>query len=307
MAPDKSIEHYDVVIVGGGPAGLQVTLVTARAGKKIVVFDDTRPPRNSASRGIHNMIGIDGFLPSQFKETVWKQINVYRNAELREECIVDISRCKSGLFLIKGKSGTKIETEKIILALGYRDIYPDVPGFLECWGKTIINCPYCDGYENRDRVWGFVPGSVKELSTFPKLSLNWTGDIFVFLPAGMPITQDYHQELMESGIKIRKGMITTIHHTDGAIDAVTLDTGDKIAVGTLLWIPDRESVPLLNSMVGSLGLVLDESAQLVTDENNCTNVPGIWAAGEVRQCCSNALDSAVDGSKAAKSVLFGWN
>lgn len=306
MMNDRSNECYDVVIAGGGPAGLQAALVTVRAGKKTVVFDDPQPPRNSASRGVHNMIGIDGLSPSQFRETVWKQINVYQNAELRDECVVDISRGESGPFLVTGSDGTKIETEKVILSLGYRDIYPKVPGFLECWGRTIINCPYCDGYENKSSVWGFVPGSLKELSSFPKLSLNWTTDIIVFLPAGIGIDEEYRQELMVSGIKIREGIITAIHNTGGRIDAVTLDTGERIPVGTLLWIPPREPVPLLNNMVESLGLILDESAQVVTDENNCTNVPGIWAAGEVRRCCSNALDSAVDGSKAAKSVLFGW-
>jgi thioredoxin reductase len=304
---DRSIEYYDVVIAGGGPAGLQAALVTVRAGKKTVVFDDPLPPRNSASRGVHNMIGLDGLSPSQFRETIWKQITVYRNAALREECVIDISRGKSGLFLVTGSNGTKIETEKVILALGYRDIYPDVPGFLECWGRTIINCPYCDGYENKGRVWGFVPGNLKELSSFPKLSLNWTDEIIVFLPHGMGIDEGHRQELMVSGIKIQEGIITAIHNTDGRIDAVTLDTGDKTAVGTLLWIPPREPVPLLNIMVETLGLILDESEQVVTDGSNCTNVPGIWAAGEVRQCCSNALDSAADGSKTAKSVLFGWH
>lgn len=303
---DGSLEYHDIVIVGGGPAGLQAALVTVRAGKKTVVFDDPLPPRNSASRGVHNMIGIDGLSPSQFRETVWKQINVYRNAELREECVVDISRGESGPFLVTGSNGTKIETEKVILALGYRDIYPQVPGFLECWGKTVINCPYCDGYENKGRVWGFVPGSVKELSSFPKLSLNWTAEVIVFSPADMTIDEDYRQELMVSGIKIQEGEITAIHYTDGGVNAVTLDTGNNIPVETLLWIPPREPAPLLKNMVENLGLILDESAQVFTDENNCTNVSGIWAAGEVRRCCSNALDSAVDGSKTAKSVIFGW-
>jgi thioredoxin reductase len=252
------------------------------------------------------MIGIDGLLPSEVRETVWKQIDVYQNAELRKEGVVDICRGKYRLFLITGNSGTKLETEKIILALGYQDVYPDVPGFLECWGKTIINCPYCDGYENKDRVWGFVPGSVKELNSFPKMSLNWTTDLIVFLPTDMEIDEVYRQELIALGIKIHEGSITAVHHTGGKIDFVKLDTGRDMQVGTLLWIPPREPSPLLNNLVENLDLKLDESAQVVTDENNHTNVSGLWVAGEVRKCCSNALNSATDGSKTAKSVIFSW-
>jgi len=222
---DESLEYYDIVIVGRGPAGLQAALVVARAGKKTVVFDNPLSPRNSASHGVHNMIGIDGLLPSEVRETVWKQIDVYQNAELKKEGVVDICRGKYRLFLITGNSGTKLETEKIILALGYQDVYPDVPGFLECGGEIIINCPYCDGYENKDRVWGFVPGSVKELNSFPKMSLNWTTDLIVFLPTDMEIDEVYRQELIALGIKIHEGSITAVHHTGGKIDFVKLDTG----------------------------------------------------------------------------------
>lgn len=246
------------------------------------------------------MIGVDGLLPSEVRETVWKQIDVYQNAELIKEAIVDIHRGKNGLFLITGNNGTKLETKKIILALGYRDLYPDVSGFLECWGKSIINCLYCDGFENKNRVWSFVPGSVKELNSFPKSHLT---NLIVFLPTDMGIDEVYRQELIALGIEIHEGSITAIRHTGGKIDFVKLDTSSDIQIGTLLWI---EPSPLLNNLVENLGLNLDEAAQVVTDENNHTNVSGIWAAGEVRQCCSNALDSATDGSKTAKSVIFNW-
>ncbi|NDJ51469.1 MAG: NAD(P)/FAD-dependent oxidoreductase, partial [Chloroflexi bacterium] len=132
-------EHYDVAIVGGGPAGLQAALILARTRKRLIVFDSPEPPRNGASHGVHNFIGLDGLLPSEIREQAWEQIAVYNSAELRTERIVDVQAHEVGFALI-GEAGTSVSAGHVVLALGYRDVYPDVPGFRECWGASIIAC-----------------------------------------------------------------------------------------------------------------------------------------------------------------------
>ena len=98
----------------------------------------------------------------------------------------------------------------------------------------------------------------------------------------------------------------TIVHSDGMIEAVTLGSGDQIKVGTLLWVPPRQSSPLIRNLVENVGLSLDDSGYVMTDETQQTNVSGLWAAGEVKKCCSNALDSAAAGSRAAKAIIRSW-
>ena len=301
-----TIEHTDIAIIGGGPAGMQAALVASRARKKVVVFDDPRPPRNGASPGVHNFLGLDGLLVAEIRKIAWEQINVYQNAELSNERVVDIRRSEDGQFLITGAEGTRIGASKVVLSLGYHDVYPDVPGFVECWANTIIQCPYCDGYENRDRVWGIIPGSDNELQNFPQMAKNWASEINIFLPPGMEIDYIFRHELSDLGITIYEGDVTRIHHTNGNLEAVTLDSGDIVKVGTLLWIPLVRSAPLIQNLVENLGLVLNESGFVKTDEMQQTNVNGLWAAGEVKGCCSNALDAAAAGSRAAKAIVRSW-
>jgi thioredoxin reductase len=146
----RQLEQVDVAILGGGPAGLQAALVLSRTRKKIIVYDDPEPPRNAASHGVHGFLGLDGLLPTDIRNIAWKQIDKYDSAELRKEKIVNVNKEEDRIFSITTDNETSIKAKKVVLAVGYHDVYPDIPGFVECWADTIIPCPFCDGYENRD-------------------------------------------------------------------------------------------------------------------------------------------------------------
>ncbi|MCG8608316.1 NAD(P)/FAD-dependent oxidoreductase [bacterium] len=298
-------ERADVVIMGGGPAGLQAALVISRTRKKVVVFDSPQAPRNAVSHGVHNFLGLDGLLPAEIREVAWKQIEVYQSAELRNERVTDVRRNPEGRFMITGANGTQLEAAKVVLAVGYHDVYPDIAGFVECWGDTIIPCPFCDGFENRGRAWGIVPSSELELSRFPKLAQNWTTQIKVFLPAELEIEPNYRDELERLGIPIHEGSITEIHHTRGKVDAVTLNSGERVDAETLLWVPAEEPSPLIQNMVENLGLELDEMGYVKTDEMQQTNVEGLWAAGDV-QGWTGGLQAAAAGGIAGHAIVHGW-
>ena len=201
---------FDVAIIGSGPAGMQATLVLARTRKKIVVFDDSRPPRNAASHGVHNFLGLDGLSPAEIRLVSWEQINRYESAELRHERIVDIRRDDSSDFLVTNDQGDNVTARYVILAFGYHDIHPDIQGFAECWGDTIISCPFCDGYENRDRIWGIVGSSADEISSFPLMAQNWTSEIKVIVAADAKLNAAYEAQLDELGLPIHH----RYHHRD---------------------------------------------------------------------------------------------
>jgi thioredoxin reductase len=302
----RQLEQIDVAILGGGPAGLQAALVLSRTRKKIIVFDDPEPPRNAASHGVHGFLGLDGLLPTDIRKIAWKQIDKYDSAELRKEKIANINKEEEdGIFFITSDNETSIKAKKVVLAVGYHDVYPDIPGFVECWADTIIPCPFCDGYENRDRVWGIVVNSKMELEKFPKMAQNLTSKIKVFISPNIEIKSSYQNELSKLDIPVYREIITNVNHTNTKVESVSLESGEKIEVDTLLWIPPKRPSQLIQRLVENLGLELDEQGYVKTDEMQQTNVKGLFAAGDV-QGSMGALAAAYDGGMAATSIVHEW-
>jgi len=299
------LKQIDVAILGGGPAGLQAALVLSRTRKRIIIFDDPEPPRNAASHGVHNFIGIDGLLPTEIRKIAWKQIDSYGSTELRKEKIVNINK-GDGAFLVTNDNETSVKAKKIVLAVGYHDVYPNIPGFIECWADTIIPCSFCDGYENRDRIWGIVVNSTMELEHLPKMAQNWTSKIKVFVSPNMEITTSYQNELSKLGIPIYRGVIKKVNHTNSKVESISLESGEKIEAGTLLWIPSKRPSPLVQRLVENLGLELNEQGYVKTDMMQQTNVKGLYATGDVQNPYSGALEAAYTGGMAAFSMVREW-
>ncbi|HYZ58563.1 MAG TPA: NAD(P)/FAD-dependent oxidoreductase, partial [Nitrososphaeraceae archaeon] len=298
----SGLEQIDVAILGGGPAGLQAALVLSRTRKKIVVFDDPEPPRNAASHGVHNFIGLDGLLPTEIRKIVWKQIDSYNSTDFRKEKIVNVKR-ENGAFIITNDSETSVRAKRIILAVGYHDVYPDIPGFIECWADTIIPCTFCDGYENRDRIWGIVVNSKMELEKLPKMAQNWTSKIKVFISPNMEITPSYQNELSKLGIPIYRGIIKKVNHTNSKVESILLNSGEKIETETLLWIPSKRPSPLIQKLVQNMGVELDQQGYVKTDKMQQTNIKGLYAAGDVQNPFSGALEAAYTGGMSAVSIV----
>jgi len=295
-------EHYDIAVVGGGPAGLQATLILSRLRKKIIVFDSPEPPRNSASHGVHNFLGLDGFLPSEIREQAWQQINVYNSAELRMERVIDVQAHESG-FAVSSESGSSVTARHVILAIGFHDVYPDVPGFMDCWADTIFSCPFCDGYENRDRVWGLVIASQRALEHLPDLYPNWTSKAkAIFLPQ-VSLSDDMRAKLTDQGIPVHEGEIVEIHHSSGKVNAITLNTGEKVELETLWWAPAEQALPLTQKIITSFGLEVDEAGHIKTDVVNQTSIQGLWAVGDVEGNPPSAMGAAFAGSQAAYGIV----
>lgn len=304
---NKAIEQIDVAIIGGGPAGMQAALVLARTRKKVIVFDAPTPPRNAASHGVHNFLGLDGMLPAEIRKRAWQQIDAYQHAELRQEWVTDIEGCdENGEFVITMKGSGQVRAKKVILALGYHDVHPNIEGFAEAWANTIIPCPFCDGYENRDCIWAIVANFEMEAVHFPKVAQNWTQQIKLILnDTDIKLDSSYEQELIEMGIPIYRGAITAVAQTNGKVSAVTLETGERVEAETLLWSPPEEQLPLVKKLIDKFDPALNEMGYLKTDDHQETTVSGLYAAGDV-EGGFGALEAAMAGSMAASMIVHGW-
>lgn len=298
-------EQIDVAIVGGGPAGLQAALVLARTRKDVVVFDAPSPPRNAASHGVHNFVGLDGLRPQQIRDQAWEQIDVYHSARLVRERVEAITRADGSDDLVVATDVGSWRAQHVVLTCGYHDVFPDIHGFAECWADTIIPCPFCDGFENRDRRWGIVPTMGHELDVFPAMVQNWTSDRVAIAPRGFDVTDEQRRMIDELGVALHVGDIVALDQRDGKLASVTLDSGETVEVGTLLYTPPEEPTPLVTSLVETLGLDLNEHRYVAVDELQRTNVERLWAAGDV-QGWMGGIESANAGGMAATMIIADW-
>ena len=302
---DPAEESVDVAIVGGGPAGMQAALVLVRARKSVAVFDAPSPARNAASHGVHNFLGVEGMLPADVARTAWEQIDAVGGASLRRAEVANIEQSSDGDFVLTTAEGDRLGAYHVILAFGHRDVLPDIPGFAECWGDTVISCPFCDGYERRDTIWGLVVPSAGAKATPPLFAQNWTDKVKLFLGGGVDLPDEIAAGLAAQGLEVHLGDITAIKHEDGKIASVTLGGGEAVPVGTLLWSPEAVPAPLVDRLQMSLGLAVDEGGFIAVNPMQQTNVEGVWAAGDAT-ASTMALDAARSGGAVAMLIVQGW-
>ncbi len=300
-------EEVDIVVIGGGPAGMQAALVLARTRKRIVVYDDPAPPRNDASHGVHNVLGLDGMTPAEIRAQAWSQIGLYNQAELKEARVRDVVQTALGEFVISTGDGAQVKAKKVILALGYNDEHPEIEGFAEAWADTIIPCPFCDGYENRDRVWGIVANAEMQATHFPDMLQNWTSSIKLILNnPDIQLEAAFEQEMAARNVPIHRGVISAIEQVDGKVKSVMLDTDARVDVETLLWIPSRIRTTLEQRLIVNFNLALNDLGLIETDDDQETAVKGLFAVGDVSSGKSSALGAMMAGSQAAAKIIKSW-
>jgi thioredoxin reductase len=150
-----------------------------------------------------------------------------------------------------------------------------------------------------------VASSERDAHHFPRLIQNWTAKVKLLLQPGVSIDSAYAADLIASGISVHEGAITQIHHAGGKVEGISLDTGEIIEVGTLLWVPPKDPLPLIHTLVENLGLEVDGEGYVKTNNNQQTNINRLWAAGDV-QNGRWALDATCTGGKAAQTIIKDW-
>ncbi|MFC6883542.1 MULTISPECIES: NAD(P)/FAD-dependent oxidoreductase [Actinomadura] len=279
---------YDVVVVGGGAAGLNAALVLGRARRRVAVVD-AGEPRNAPAAHMQGFLSRDGMSPAALLEVGRTEIAGYGVSLIKAR----VEHIDHG-FYVRLVGGAVLRARRVIVTTGLRDELPDIPGVRERWGRDLLHCPYCHGYEVRDRklgVLGTHPGSVHHAL----LLRQWSDDV-VFFPHTLEVDDADRERIAARGVRIFDGTIKQLVVDGDRLRAVELAEGRVVPRDAAFVFP--RMVPNDGLLTG-LGCATGEDGRVVTDATGRTSVSGVWAAGNVADPRAQVVTAAGMGSAAA--------
>ncbi|HEY5938611.1 MAG TPA: NAD(P)/FAD-dependent oxidoreductase [Kofleriaceae bacterium] len=290
--------NYDVLIAGGGPAGLSAARALGRARKRVLVCD-AGARRNAAASEMHNFVTRDGTPPDEFRRIAREQLAAYPNVTVQDVRIESITG-ERGAFHADLSTGP-VEARRVLLATGMIDEMLPIAGFRELWGRSIFQCPYCHGWEIRDSRWGYLvlPHSAAHLVPFALQARGWTSDLVVFTGGAVELASDARASLEAVGIRIETARIERLRASAIGLEAIELADGRAVPRDALFVHPPQRQIEL----VSTLGLALDDDGYVAVDPmKRETSVPGIYAAGDLTTRGQAAILAAAAGMQAAAAI-----
>ncbi|MFJ2305303.1 NAD(P)/FAD-dependent oxidoreductase [Streptomyces sp. NPDC087787] len=301
MTENNENEKYEVVVVGGGAAGLSAALVLGRARRRTLVVD-AGEPRNAPSGHMQGFLSRDGMSPARFLAAGREEIERY-GVELVRDRAVEAARDADGEFDVTLAGGRTVHARQLVVATGLKDELPAVPGLAERFGRDVLHCPYCHGWEVRDQAFGVL--ATTPLSVHQALMVTqWSKDVTLFLhrTGEDELNDDDLRRLAAAGVHVVPGEVTGI-----VVEADRL-TGVRLADGTThareaLFVAPR-AVPRTH-LLRQLGAELNETpfgAYPVIDERGLTTVRGLWAAGNASGFAEQVINAASRGYRAGAAI-----
>ena len=285
---------YDVIVVGGGPAGLTAALALGRSNRKVLVCD-SRQYRNAGSRAMHGFLSRDGIPPAELLEIGREQLGPYA-VEVREVRVERAAREAGGCFVVTLAGGDCVRSRKLLLATGLIDELPPLAGLDELWGRSVFVCPYCDAWEVRGAplaVHG-AGGAALALTL-----LNWSDDVVLFTDGGGPLAADEAERLAAAGVRVCDGAVERLVGRDGILERVELAGGGAEPRRALfLKLSQRQS----SDLADQFALPIDAMSGVETGERASTRVPGLFLAGDASRDVLLAIVAAAEGAAAGMAI-----
>lgn len=286
---------YDVLIVGAGPAGLSAALILGRSRRRVLVLDSGKP-RNAPSPESHGFFTRDGATPAELLRLGREQLRPY-DVEVRDAEVTDAVREESG-FTVVLADGSRESARTLLLATGMVDPLPEIEGLRELWGTGVLHCPYCHGWEVRDRPLG-VYGNGKAAAEFVALLRVWSRDLVLCTDGPADLEEEDRERLARHGVPVREERIVRLVEKEGRLERIVFADGGDLSCGALfLRVPPRQ-----HSRLGErLGSPLRADGLMDVDQAGRTSIPGLYAAGDISLKMNQVGLAAADGAVAGVAI-----
>jgi len=286
----------DVVIIGGGPAGLSAALVLGRARKEVVLIDEGKP-RNKVTRETHGFLTRDGIGPAEFRSIAREQISAYPSVSFVESTAIGVTGV-DGNFQITTGDGTVYRSKKLLFTVGKKDSPLDINGLADVYGTSAFVCPYCDGWELRDQPLVVIAKGEGAMH-FAKIIAGWSDHYTICTNGPDELTEEQRQELEEHNIPVFNSPIHSIESNEGMVRQVVLESREIIPCTGIFFVPKLVSG---SDLPAAIGCQFSESGSVVVDGFGKTSVAGVYSAGDAATEMYQAIAAASMGSLAAASI-----
>ena len=292
-------DGYDVVVVGGGAAGLNGALMLARSRRSVVVID-AGAPRNAPATGVHGLLGREGMPPAELLERGRAEVRCYGGDVVTGE--VAAVAPDNDEFEVTLADGRTVRARRLLVATGLVDELPDIPGLADRWGRDVVHCPYCHGWEVRDKAIGVVatgPLSMHQALLFRQLS----GDV-VFFSNARPLAGEDAEQLAAKYVSVVDGKVASVEVAADRLVGVRLSDGTLVGCEALAVSPRMTA---RSGFLAKLGLKPAEhpggvGEYIPADPTGRSEVPGVWVAGNVTDLTAHVGAAAAAGALAGAQI-----
>jgi thioredoxin reductase len=294
----KEDRDFDVIIIGGSYAGLSAAMSLGRSIRKVLIIDSGNPCNKSAPRS-HNFITWDGAKPSEIANKAKDEVLFYPTVKFIEGTVTEIQKKHTGFEVIT-KKDEKFRSKKLLFATGMTDIMPEIEGFSQCWGISILHCPYCHGYEEKGKPTA-VFANKEQAFHLCMVLINLTKEITLFTNGKSLLTDSQIYKLKEHNIQIIEKKISSIKHSNGQIESLCLEDKQELFFPVMYAkLPFKQQCDLAEKT----GCEITEDGFIKVDESKRTTIHGIFAAGD-NTSITRTISKSISAGTIAGMMLNG--
>lgn len=289
----------DVVIAGGGPAGLSAALVLGRSLRHVVMIDEGKP-RNAVTRRSHGFLTRDGTEPEQLRMLAREELRRYETVDLRHDTVVSVERAAGGLFRSLTKEGLIVTSRMLVFATGMKEKLPEWPGLLDVYGRSVFPCPYCDGWELRNTPLALLGNCDSKLLAHVQLIRTWSRDLIVCADGPATLSADEKEQLRERGITLYEQPIAALVSSGGQLTHIELEDGQRIArTGAFLTDTGAHEA---TDIPRRLGVGLEPRGVYQTGNHGLTRIPGLYIIGDAKHAFTGVAGAVSEGYEAGVAI-----
>ena len=287
---------YDVVIAGGGPAGLSAALVLGRCRRRVLLCDDGHP-RNEAATALHCYLTRDGIPPAEFLALGREELTQYDSVEVRDVTVTG-AECVSGAFVTTLEGGEQVRSRKLLIATGVRDNVPAIEGLGELYGRSVFHCPYCDGWEVRDQPLAIYGRGERGCGLSLELTA-WSADLVLVTDGPPEIDGKQRERLSRNGISIREDRVVRLEGEGGILRRIVFAQGEPLERRALFFTTGQSQQ---SELAVSLGCEFNNKGTVSTGKFESTHLRGLFVAGDASRAVQWVIVAASEGAEAAFAI-----